>query len=38
MDDAVRDHESLSASSGLILEREASGGVEAFIESINPFE
>jgi len=37
-DDAVRDHESLSASSGLILEREASGGVEAFIESINPFE
>ena len=37
-DDAVRDHESLSASSGLILEREASGGIEAFIESINPFE
>ena len=37
-DDSVRDHESLSASSGLILEREASGGIEAFIESINPFE
>mgnify|MGYP001479105620 CR=1 FL=1 len=37
-DDSIRDHESLSASSGLILEREASGGIEAFIESINPFE
>ena len=36
-DDTVPDHESLSASSGLILEREASGGIEAFID-INPFE
>ena len=36
--DQPRDNEILSSSSGLILEREASGGIEAFIESINPFE
>ena len=36
-DNSVRDHETLSSSSGLILEREASGGVKSFIESINPF-
>ena len=36
-DNSARDHETLSSSSGLILEREASGGIKSFIESINPF-
>ena len=36
-DDSSRDNETLSSSSGLIIDRETASGEEAFIESINPF-
>ena len=37
-DGATRDNEVLGATTGIILQRNSSSGVKAYIESLNPFE